>query len=269
MVSASKLTSTCELKARLKDGKAVMGIWSILPSSSIVEIFGLGGLDFVILDMEHGVYDLGSLENCIRSLEGVGCAPLVRVPGLNASAVQWALDLGAHGTVVPQVAGLDEVQKAVRITKFPPIGSRGFNPFTRAGGYSPLSPTGGNRLSNDFGISAVIVENEESLSDLEQICLVETLDVIYIGVYDLSVSLGLEGNTLHPKIIQIIEESVKVITDSGKAAGLMCRNSGEIERALALGYTFLVYGVDSLLIHSAVTDVVESFENLVGKKNDS
>jgi 4-hydroxy-2-oxoheptanedioate aldolase len=254
------MNAQSNLKSMLKAGKAVMGIWSIIPSPSIIEIFGIGGLDFVILDMEHGIYDLESLGNCIRAAEGVGCAPLVRTPGVDASAAQWALDLGAHGIVVPQVSELSEAKKAVEITKYPPLGSRGYNPFTRAGCYSPLSKNEGNRLYNNFGISAVIVENEVSLLELENICAIEMLDVIYIGAYDLSVSLGLEGDTLHPKIIEIIEKSVNIIKSSGKAAGLMCRNQDEIEKALALGYTFIVYGVDTFLLHSAVSRVVEGFK---------
>jgi len=254
------MNTPSKLKSMLKEGKAVVGIWSIIPSPSIIEIFGITGLDFVILDMEHGIYDLNSLGNCIRAAEGAGCAPLVRTPGIDASAVQWALDLGAHGIVVPQVSGINEVKRAVEITKYPPEGSRGFNPFTRAGSYSPLSKNKVSKLNNEFGISAVIIETEASLSELEKICSIEMLDVIYIGAYDLSVCLGLEGDTLHPKIIKLIKESVGIITRSGKAAGIMCRNQDEIENALALGYTFIVYGVDTFLIHSAMEDVVKGFK---------
>ena len=254
------MNSSSHLKSMLKADKAVMGIWSIIPSPSIIEIFGIGGLDFVILDMEHGIYDPEALENCIRAAEGVGCAPLVRTPGIDASAAQWALDLGAHGIVVPQVSDLPEVIQAVEITKYPPEGTRGYNPFTRAGRYSPLSKKHSNKLNNDFGISAVIIETEASLLALEKICSIDMLDVIYIGAYDLSVCLGLGGDTLHPKVIEIIEKSVKIIRKSGKSAGVMCRNQDEIEKALAMGYTFIVYGVDTFLLHSAVTGVVDSFK---------
>ena len=259
MESISNMNASSDLKIMLKSEKAVFGIWSIIPSPSIIEIFGIGGLDFIILDMEHGIYDPESLENCIRAAEGVGCAPLVRTPGIDVSAAQWALDLGAHGIVVPQIAELSEAVKAVEITKFPPVGSRGYNPFTRAGRYSSPSKIYGNKLNNDFGISAVIIETEASLLDLERICAIDMLDVIYIGCYDLSVCLGLAGDILHPKIIEIIEKSVNVIRKSGKAAGIMCRNQDEIKTALALGYTFIVYGVDTLLLHSAVTGAVEGF----------
>jgi 4-hydroxy-2-oxoheptanedioate aldolase len=256
----SNMNPSFNLKSMLKADQAIVGIWSIIPSPSIIEIFGVGGLDFVILDMEHGIYDPESLGNCIRAAEGVGCAPLVRVPGIDVSAVQWALDLGAHGVVVPQVSDFSEAIKAVEITKYPPLGSRGYNPFTRAGGYAPIPKNQSNKLNNDFGVSAVIIETEASLLELEKICSIDALDIIYIGVYDLSVCLGLAGDTLHPKIINIVEKSVNIIKKSGKAAGIMCRNQDEIEKALALGYTVIVCGVDTLLLHSAVTGVVEGFK---------
>ena len=82
------------LKAKIAAGEAVLGVWSIIPSPVVVEIFALGGIDFVILDMEHGIFDVTALDSCIRTCESAGGVPLVRIPGLNPSAAQWALDLG-------------------------------------------------------------------------------------------------------------------------------------------------------------------------------
>lgn len=146
----SNMNSSFDLKSMLKADQAVLGIWSIISWLSIIESFGVGGIDFVILDMEHGIYNPESLGSCIHADEGVGCAPLVRVPGIDVSAVQWALDLGAHGIVVPQVSDFSEAIKAVEIIKYPPVGSRGYNLFTRAGGYSPLPK---NQSEEFFGVN--------------------------------------------------------------------------------------------------------------------
>lgn len=247
------------IKAKLAAGEAVMGIWSIVSSSTVVEIMAMAGLDFVILDMEHGIYGVEALERCVRACEAGGAAPLVRVPGMNASAVQWALDQGAHGIVVPQVSGAAQVDAAVRMTKFAPQGTRGYNPFTRAGGYANPSSNSGGKLANSFGLSCVIVENQASLDELDAICALPELDVVYMGVYDLSVALGYNGNTADPRLAHIVADSVRTIRAAGKAAGVMVRSADDIAAALAAGANFLVYGVDTFVIRQAIGGAVDAF----------
>src|SRR4030067_3864059 len=108
------------LKLRRKNDQPVVGTWSIISSPIVVEILALSGFDFLILDMEHGVYDQTALDACIRACAAAGCAPIVRVPGIHPSAVQWALDMGAHGIVVPQVVNAASAEMAVGMTKFAP-----------------------------------------------------------------------------------------------------------------------------------------------------
>lgn len=253
------MRSSNPIKRKLAAGEPVMGIWSIISSAALVEIFALSGLDFVILDMEHGIYDVGALDACVRACEGAGAAPLVRVPGMNGSAVQWALDLGAYGIVVPQIAGCAQAEAAVQMAKFAPHGVRGYNPFTRAGNYSVARGQAESKLDNSFGLSCVIIENESSLAELDSICALPDLDVVYIGVYDLSIALGCAGNTADPRIEAIVDASVRTIRAAGKAAGVMVRNEREITAALALGANFLVYGVDTLVIRQAVEGAVAAF----------
>lgn len=252
------------IKQKLAAGKPVLGVWSIISSPVVVEIFSLSGLDFMILDMEHGIYDVGALDQCIRACEAGGGCPIVRVPGMNPYAVQWALDLGAHGIIVPQVANFEQVDAATRMAKFAPEGVRGYNPFTRAGGYSNPRTNLGGKLNNAFGLTSVIVENESSLADLARICTLPNLDVVYIGVYDLSVVLGCGGDTLHPRILEIIKSSVATIRSAGKAAGVMVRNDDQIADALKLGANFLVYGVDTFVIRQAVERAVSGLRQVGG-----
>lgn len=244
------------IKRKLADGQPVLGIWSIIPSPMVVEILSLSGFDFAILDMEHGVFDLGSLEACVRAVEVVGKAPLVRIPGMNPSAAQWALDLGAHGIVVPQVRDAQDAAAVVGMAKYAPVGQRGYNPFTRAANYANPANNRSGKLSNEFSLTCVIVESESALADLDAICATPSVDVIYMGIYDLAVALGASGDTRHPRIIEVVERSIALIRAAGKAAGMMVRNSADMARALSLGANFLVYGVDSFLIHEAATSAV-------------
>lgn len=248
------------IKAKLSSGQAVLGVWSIIPSPVVVEIFALGGFDFAILDMEHGIFDVGALDSCVRACEAAGSVPLVRIPGLNASAAQWALDLGAHGIIAPQIGSAEDAEAVVKMAKYAPLGNRGYNPFTRAALYANPPDNRSGKLSNDFSLTCVIIENESALSDLEKICATPGLDVVYMGIYDLAVALGCDGDTKHRRVTRVVEEAIAKVRAAGKAAGMMVRNQLDITRALALGANFLVYAVDTSLIHDAVKSAVASFE---------
>lgn len=253
------------IKHKLAQGQPVLGIWSIIPSPIVVEILSLTGFDFAILDMEHGVFDLSSLDSCVRAVELGGAAPLVRIPGMNSSAAQWALDLGAHGIVVPQVRDAQDAAGVVRMAKYAPIGQRGYNPFTRAANYANPGDNRSGKLNNEFSLTCVIVELESALADLDAICGTPGVDVVYMGIYDLAVALGANGDTRHPHIVEVVERSVKRIRAAGKAAGMMVRNSVDIARALSLGANFLVYGVDTYLIHEAAASAVNTLFCELGK----
>jgi 4-hydroxy-2-oxoheptanedioate aldolase len=251
------------LKKKLNSGKIIMGIWSIIPSPVLCEIFGLSGLDFVILDMEHGIYDMTSLDACIRSLETTSAAPLVRLPKLDPVAAQWALDLGSHGIVVPQIKDASDAENVVEISKFAPTGSRGYNPFTRAANYGHQDVNYGYKMDNTFNLTTVIIENSTALADIDNIININGIDVIYIGIYDLSVSLGFDGDTHHPDLLNIVEVAIRRIRKLGKSAGMMVRTNEEIDYAIKLGANFLVYSVDTFLIQNAVTNSVLSLEKSV------
>lgn len=253
------------LKKKLAEGKPVLGMWSIIPSPTLTEVLGRSGLDFLILDMEHGPFGLGELEACVRSCEGAGCSPLVRVPGPNQFTIQSVMDLGIHGLVVPQVQDAASTREALRCMKYAPDGIRGYNPFTRAAGYAGAASNQAGKLNNAFSFKSIIVENQSACDSIDAILDIEDLDMVYIGVYDLSVALGCQGNTHHPKVTSFLETAIVKTRDAGKAAGMMVRSEPEIEKALLLGANFLVYSVDSYFIHQAAGSVAAALANFIRK----
>ena len=245
------------LKKKLASGKPVVGAWSLMPSPMVAENLAWAGMEFVIIDMEHGTFDPAAVDECVRACEAAGASPLVRIPGLNAAAAQWALDSGAHGIVVPQISGAAEAKSAVALAKFPPEGTRGYNPFVRASRYSGQRDVAGSTLHNDFTLACVIVENKLSLDALESICALPGLDVVYIGVYDLSAALGCDVSD--PQIAAIVSRSVATITKAGKVAGMMVRSPKEMKQAIGMGAKFIVVGVDTFLLREAAVNSVRAF----------
>lgn len=247
------------VRRKLSLGQHVLGVWSLIPSPILAEISGLGGLDFQIFDMEHGPFDFRDVDASIRAAAGAGCAPLVRVPSADPPTVQRCLDLGAHGVVFPQLKGLSSAKDAVATMNYAPGGRRGFNPFTRAGSYagrrSPQTPG----LYDPFALRVLIIEGLGAARQLHQIASLDGVDVIYLGVYDMSIALGCDGDVSHPKVLDFVTSSARIVAEAGKALGLMARTEGELQRALALGARFLVYGVDTSLLRDAVADAVAAF----------
>jgi 4-hydroxy-2-oxoheptanedioate aldolase len=247
------------IKSKISKGEPVLGIWSIIPSPILAEIMGLADMDFQILDMEHGVYDLQTLDSSIRACESAGCSPLVRVPGVNLFAIQSSLDLGAHGIVVPQISNYEMASAAVRCTKYYPGGNRGFNPFTRGGNYNP-SDHDNSKLVNSFGLSSIIIENVEAYKELDKILTIQELDMVYLGVYDMSVSLGCIGDVTDKRVNEFVDTSIKKVLGAGKAVGLMVNSKEDMEKYIELGVTFLVYSVDTFVIHRVMAQAVDLFK---------
>jgi 4-hydroxy-2-oxoheptanedioate aldolase len=248
------------LKTKLSRNEPILGIWSIIPSPILAEVLAGAGLDFQILDMEHGPFHLTTLDGSIRACEAGGCAPLVRVPGVAPFVIQSVLDLGAHGIVVPQVPDAQAAIAAVRCAKFAPDGTRGYNPFTRAGCYGDAANNRSGKLDNAFGFCSIIIESPSALAELDRILEIPGLDMVYLGVYDMAVAMGCRGNTKDPRVTAFVEATVPRIRKVGKAAGLMVMSPQDMQLAIDLGANVLVYAVDTHVIRRSVQEARDALE---------
>lgn len=248
-------------KSRLLKFESVLGVWSILPDANILEMIGLAGFDFVIIDFEHGNHDISSLSNSVRACENTGCSPLVRTPGLDYNLSQIVLDIGAQGIIFPQIKSSAEARLAINYMNYIPDGSRGFNPFTRAGiyGHSSLGSFSSSQ-KNNYGVSSVIIENHESYKELDAILEIPNLDMIYLGVYDMSVALECKGDISNKLVQNFIDTTVSKIRKAGKVAALMVKDQVQIKKYQDMGASCFVYTVDSFIIQNAFIDCVKQFK---------
>lgn len=237
------------IKNKLKRYEEVIGIWSIIPSPTTVEIIMSTNLDFIILDMEHGSYDHHYLENSIRAVEVKNKSSIVRIPTINPQLIQSALDLGACGVIIPKIENEHEAQSVVNYSNYFPIGSRGFNPFTRSHKFY----SHGKPINKDC-LSCILIETQDSFKNLDKICEVKNLDIIYVGTYDLSLNLGFNGNVKDKEFLKIIEKVSKQIVRSGKICGLMISSKEDVTFARNIGAKFLTYMVDSFHIQNFINE---------------
>ena len=249
------------LRQALDARQVVYGTWVQTPSPEMVEIIGWSGWDFVILDLEHGAYGSEKLPHLIRAAEAAQAAPLVRVP-LNAGHdVGKALDLGAVGIVAPGVTSGAAAEAVVRLTRFPPKGSRGASPSTRQLHYSGVpfaSLTAEGALQP---LVVVQVEAQLATSDLGSILDIAGLSVIFIGPYDLSTSLGLAGQFEHPKVRGAISEIVSQAAGRNMAVGIWAPDAASARFWVEQGVRFITVSNNELMLFNVSTALRRAVES--------
>jgi 4-hydroxy-2-oxoheptanedioate aldolase len=194
-------------KNKIKEGKNVFGPFMKSTDPAFIEIAGYAGFDFVILDMEHGPVSFSDLQNLIRAALLAGIIPIVRTSDLTEASISKPLDLGALGVQIPQVTSASDAQSCVDAARFYPLGKRGVCRFVRAANYSSLPRDEYFGKANSI-LVIIQIEGKEAILDIENIMEVDGIDIIFIGPYDLSQSLGVPGQINHPVVIEAMNDIV-------------------------------------------------------------
>lgn len=238
------------LKTKLYSGETVIGTWCEIPSPEFINVLAKAGMDFVIIDMEHGSMDYELAGKMVMAAEVEGCSPLIRVSMNNEPTILRALEVAPEGVIVPHVDTATERKNVINAIKFPPLGNRSLNPFVRAGGYhSRLNFT---EEENKRTLSVILVESLEAIKNIERIVDDDNLDIVYMGSYDISVALGCPGDTKNPKVLSTLKKLAKVITRKKKIAGCLFHTKEDLEFFKGIGVTFLCYKVDTAIVFDAV-----------------
>lgn len=252
-------------KCRLKSGEVVAGPWCVLPSPDIIEIIARTGLDFVVLDMEHGPHSMQHLVDMIRAAEMHGCASLVRVAKNDEALVLHALDIGATGVIVPHIESREDAERAIDYGKYHPLGKRGFSPYTRAGGYSPEDIRRHTHDQNARTVLGLLLEGVEGIENLNDILAIdeisEKIDFIYIGAYDLSQAVGHPGEIDHPEVRRHLETCIWKIKKAGIAPGGYVAKTGEdMHWMCAMGMQLITLLPDCTQIYNTFAAIHRTFK---------
>src|SRR3990167_8452464 len=146
-----------KLKDKLKKGESVFGSWSMLASPSVMNVMGTVGLDFIIVDMEHGPMSFEMAENQIYAAEAAGCTPIIRLGEVDELAILRSLEIGAQALLVSHVETAEKARQVVSAAKYFPEGKRGLSPFTRRHGYSDVNLPAKLRAANEALFIGVLV----------------------------------------------------------------------------------------------------------------
>ena len=233
-----------DLKRKLQQGETALGLFMNCAYPAFIEIAGLAGYDFAIIDMEHGPLGVQAAEDLCRGAHAVGFSPIVRVGENTPSRVQRALDIGSAGVQIPQIETQAQAEAAVRAAKYSPQGQRGLSFYTRAGDYMVHGADGVTDALNEEQLVIIHIEGIRGIENLDEIIAVLHLDVVFLGPYDLSQSLGIPGQVQDPRVQQSMEEATTKIRAAGKAVGTFAGNPETAKRWIDVGIQYVAVGVD-------------------------
>lgn len=237
--------STRTLRQRLRRGETVLGMFQLIDSPAVTELIGLAGFDFTVIDQEHGPLTASDAVGLCAAAENVGMSPVIRVRENAPGEIQRAMDLGA-AIEIPQIEGLDDAEAAVSATRFSPLGERGLSPYVRAGGYD-----GGPDYTDQQNESRAVivhVEGEAGVENVDDILAVEGIDVVFLGPYDLSQSLGIPGQVRDERVESRMTEVCEKAADTDTAVGTYADDPEMANRWLEAGIQFLALSVDAPIV---------------------
>ncbi|MBQ9803007.1 MAG: aldolase [Clostridia bacterium] len=234
----------------------VVGMFSKTCDPALIEIMGYAGMDYVIIDLEHGPNAVQSVQNLIRGAQVAGVMPIVRVKESCASVMGEVLDIGAGGIQVPQITTREEAEAVMKRTKFSPVGERGVCRFVRAAQYSAKDRFEYFKDANQT-VTVLQIEGQEGIAHIDEILSVAGIDVIFIGPYDLSQSLGVAGQIDHPLVEQKMLEIVNKCTEKGITVGTFVDTVENAKKWRALGVKYLSYSVDMGVFYEATASIVK------------
>jgi 4-hydroxy-2-oxoheptanedioate aldolase len=239
------------LRAKWARDLPVVGPFLQLPAPGVVEIFAHAGFDLVNIDLEHGTINFETAENMVRAANVHGIAPMVRVLANRPELITAALNIGAAGVLVPHVSTMDEAAAAVAAAKFGPVGTRGVCPFVRAAGYSAHKETGFYELANTSVVTCVMLEGSAGLDALDDILTLAELDIVFVGPYDLSQSLGVTGQIMHPLVVGAVEGACVKAARHAKAVGLFVEEAERAAEWVRRGVRYVGLDIDTQIMYRA------------------
>jgi 2-keto-3-deoxy-L-rhamnonate aldolase RhmA len=235
------------MKAKIRAGEPAFGVSIMIPSVQIVEMVGLLGFDWILIDCEHGNITLEAAESLALAAEAVGITPIARPRSNRPEEILQLMDRGVMGVQVPHVKTAQNARDAVHAVKYHPMGTRGLGGGTRAARYG-LSGSMDEYIAatNRETLVCVQIEEEEAAHNIDEILEVENIDVFFIGPNDLSQSMGYPGNPKEPKVAELINRTFEKIHQAGKASGTP-GTIDNIEEVLKKGILYTYNHIPKLL----------------------
>lgn len=227
--------------------RPLVGMWVCSGSPLIAEICAGSGLDWLLIDGEHGPNGLESILAQLQAVAGYPITPLVRAPSGDTALIKQFLDLGVQNLLIPMVNTASEARAVVSAVRYPPRGVRGVgSALARAARW--------NRVDNYLGradeyVSLFVqIETADAVANAAEIASVDGVDGVFVGPSDLAASMGFLGQQEHPEVVTAVERTIRTVAELGIPVGVNAFDPNVAERYLAAGAHFALVGADVALL---------------------
>lgn len=248
------------IKQRAMAGERCLGVGAMLGSPMVVELIGKVGFDWVWIDHEHGVSGAHDLLGQVQAAAIHNMPAVVRLPANELNYFKQALDFGAAGVMVPYVNTAKEAAHAAACCRYSPDGLRGIAQSTRAAqfglDFDTYYPTADENV-----LTVVQIETPEAVANVDEIAAVDGVDCLFVGPFDLSVSMGMTKQFDHPEFDAALDKVLAACKANGKAAGILTPTAALAAAWQKKGFTFLVVGGDGGLIAKSLAGLRAQFDS--------
>ncbi len=239
------------LRQRVLAGESLIGTFLNLGSPAVAEVCGRAGLDWLLVDLEHGAGGDADLLAMLQAITSTGTPAIMRVEEGTRLRIGRALDLGAEGVMVPRIDTVEAAREVCSWLRYPPAGVRGVALFTRgldwgSGGHAAPA------RRNEEVLGIVQIESAAAVKAAEDFAALDEVDVLFVGPADLSHALGNPGDIDHADYQAAIETVGRAAKVHGKAAGVLLWKPQDVDRYAAAGYTFFSVSSEGALLLGAV-----------------
>lgn len=252
------------LKQKLSAGEKPIGMFFDTASVYLMECLGRTGLDFVIIDNEHSPIEAETSAELIRATEAGGITPLCRVREISRPAILKLLDVGAQGLIIPNVHNTQQVRDIISCAKYYPVGQRGFCPSRKDGwGFDGLGSV--PETMAHFNAQTLVIpqcETVGALNSIEEIAALDGVDGIFVGPFDLSISMGIPGDFSNPDFQAALDRIINACRTAGKWCIFFTGSVQGVADGFARGFDAMAYSLDAAVFIEAVRERIDSARQL-------
>jgi 2-keto-3-deoxy-L-rhamnonate aldolase RhmA/quercetin dioxygenase-like cupin family protein len=251
-----KTAAIQKLRAKLAAGEAVYGLWITLESASIAEIGVSLGLDWLVIDAEHGHLDWKEILEHIRAAVRSDTVVLVRVAELNSGLIKRVLDIGADGVVVPWIETAEQLKQAVAFATYPPEGTRGIG-AERATCWGQCF-TQHTKEANDHVLVVPIIESVKAGRNIQSMLKIPGVEIFFFGLHDYSSTAGYRGQWEGPGVAKETQAIKDIVRAAGRSCGIITSSSDDLAHRQQQGFRMLGLGIDTGLMLRSLHGVLAS-----------
>lgn len=248
------------MRDKLKKGIPVFGTFVKVNSPRLIEMYGRAGFDYVVLDAEHGTFTFSEAENLVRAADNVNMSTILRIPDCTEASVLHGLDIGTGGVQIPSLTDVNIAKYGAKFSKYYPLGERGLSLDQRSADFGFSVPSEYFKHANENASLVIQVEKKELVDQIEELCEIPQLDIVFIGPGDLSQSLGKPGQFEAPEVQEAVKYVCEVCLRHKKYVGMWCANATQLKQGLDMGMLYMTMSTDLGLYGKAIKELAKTFE---------